>query len=336
MTEIRKRPEAQPYIMCLVCSSVVLMGRETGLPQLLAPLLLTGGKGADPVIRGNVVLNTLSARSTSTLLRDQIYINSLSSRQVSGLAEPSYATGFNSSTPRGILLCSWFVSINLKCNSHTPSPRSEPTPWGATYYGTSLACHHQAPTNSQEAKPLFPPWRPTGRRIAPARVRTPSPPTTLHGCCRRPVVRSFQGCSMSRRIDSDGLISRQWTSLSRRPWLTDCHYAYLATPPRHSPPACCPCSGLAKHNKRDRAVVSCAAVHFMRQDKEKVSGQSISGVVVTRLEENAVRSRRYVCEIKIACESCCACACSLRKKKSAPSKRLAGCRACKWLHVLDV
>jgi hypothetical protein len=34
------------------------MGRETGLPQLLAPLLLTGGKGADLVIYGNVVLNT--------------------------------------------------------------------------------------------------------------------------------------------------------------------------------------------------------------------------------------------------------------------------------------
>ena len=45
------------------------MGRETGSLQLLAPLLLTGGKGADLVIRGNVVLNTLSARSTSTLLR---------------------------------------------------------------------------------------------------------------------------------------------------------------------------------------------------------------------------------------------------------------------------
>jgi hypothetical protein len=34
------------------------------------------------VIRGNVVLNTLSARSTSTLLRDQICVNSPSSRQV--------------------------------------------------------------------------------------------------------------------------------------------------------------------------------------------------------------------------------------------------------------
>jgi hypothetical protein len=33
------------------------MGRETGLLQLLAPLLLTGGKGADLVIRGDVVLN---------------------------------------------------------------------------------------------------------------------------------------------------------------------------------------------------------------------------------------------------------------------------------------
>jgi hypothetical protein len=47
--------------------------------QLLAPLLLTGGKGADLVIRGNVVLNMLSARSTSMLLRDQTCINSLSS-----------------------------------------------------------------------------------------------------------------------------------------------------------------------------------------------------------------------------------------------------------------
>jgi hypothetical protein len=35
----------------------VLMGRETGSLHLLAPLLLTGGKGADLVIRGNVVLN---------------------------------------------------------------------------------------------------------------------------------------------------------------------------------------------------------------------------------------------------------------------------------------
>jgi hypothetical protein len=34
------------------------MGRETGSLQLLASLLLTGGKGADLVIRGNVVLNT--------------------------------------------------------------------------------------------------------------------------------------------------------------------------------------------------------------------------------------------------------------------------------------
>jgi hypothetical protein len=45
-------------------------------------LLLTGEKGADLVIRDAIVLNTLSARSTSTLLRDQICINSPSSRQV--------------------------------------------------------------------------------------------------------------------------------------------------------------------------------------------------------------------------------------------------------------
>jgi hypothetical protein len=68
----REEKEARgPTLHRVYCvSSVVLMGRETSLPQLLAPLLLTGGKGADLVIRGNVVLNTLSARSTSTLLRD--------------------------------------------------------------------------------------------------------------------------------------------------------------------------------------------------------------------------------------------------------------------------
>jgi hypothetical protein len=34
------------------------MGRETGSLHLLTPLLLTGGKGADLVVRGNVVLNS--------------------------------------------------------------------------------------------------------------------------------------------------------------------------------------------------------------------------------------------------------------------------------------
>jgi hypothetical protein len=39
------------------------MGRETGLLQLFAPLLLMGGKGADLVFRGDVVLNTLATRA---------------------------------------------------------------------------------------------------------------------------------------------------------------------------------------------------------------------------------------------------------------------------------
>jgi hypothetical protein len=84
--------------MCLMCYSVVLVGRETGSLQLLAPLLLTGGKRADLVIRGDVVLNTLSARSTSTLL----WIRSASTlRQAGrspGLAELSYATVFDSAS----------------------------------------------------------------------------------------------------------------------------------------------------------------------------------------------------------------------------------------------
>jgi hypothetical protein len=67
-SERGQRPNPIPCVLCV--SSVVLMGRETGPLQLLASLLLTGGKGADLVIRGNVVLNTLSARSTSMLPRD--------------------------------------------------------------------------------------------------------------------------------------------------------------------------------------------------------------------------------------------------------------------------
>jgi hypothetical protein len=99
MEQRSERGQRPNPISCVSCvSSVVLMGRETGSLQLLAPLLLTGGKGADLVIRGNVVLNTLSARSTSTLLRVQICINSQSSRQVSGLAELSYATVFDYSS----------------------------------------------------------------------------------------------------------------------------------------------------------------------------------------------------------------------------------------------
>ena len=50
-----QRPNPISSVSCV--SSVVLMGRETGSLHLLAPLLLTGGKGADLVIRGNVVLN---------------------------------------------------------------------------------------------------------------------------------------------------------------------------------------------------------------------------------------------------------------------------------------
>jgi hypothetical protein len=68
MIQERKRPEAQPYTLCLVCFYAVLMGREMGLLQLLAPNLLTGGKGADLVIRGNVVLNRMHVYITCVLV----------------------------------------------------------------------------------------------------------------------------------------------------------------------------------------------------------------------------------------------------------------------------
>jgi hypothetical protein len=60
----REEKEARgPILHCVSCvPSIVLLGRDTGSLQLLAPLLLTGGKGADLVIRGNVVLNTEPAK----------------------------------------------------------------------------------------------------------------------------------------------------------------------------------------------------------------------------------------------------------------------------------
>jgi hypothetical protein len=51
-----KGPTLHP-VSCV--SSVVLLRRDTGLPRLLVPNLLTGGKGANLVIRGNVVLNRM-------------------------------------------------------------------------------------------------------------------------------------------------------------------------------------------------------------------------------------------------------------------------------------
>jgi hypothetical protein len=121
------------YIVSRVLS-VVLMGRGTGLLQLLTPNLLTGGKGADLVIRGNVVLNTLSTRFTSTLLLDQICINSPSIRQVSGLAELSYATGFDSPSTQSnsmftvlyLLLCMGYdlCATNLPSLSWCTAPKS--------------------------------------------------------------------------------------------------------------------------------------------------------------------------------------------------------------------
>jgi hypothetical protein len=71
-----------------------------GSLHLLAPLLLTGGKGADLVIRGNVVFNTLSARSTLMLLRIRSAPTLHHAGRSSGLAELSYATDFDSLSTR--------------------------------------------------------------------------------------------------------------------------------------------------------------------------------------------------------------------------------------------
>jgi hypothetical protein len=111
---MRKWSEVQPYILYVSCVSfVVLIGRETSSLQLFASNLLKEGKGADLVIRGNVVLNTLSIRSTSMLL----WIRSASIlRQAGrslGLAELSYTTGFDFPTMQsnGMYFLNWICNL---------------------------------------------------------------------------------------------------------------------------------------------------------------------------------------------------------------------------------
>jgi hypothetical protein len=62
------------------------MGRETGTLQLLAPLLLTGGKGADLVIRGDVDLNSTDRRmQDTTKLRPHVRLDWASPKRDLGL-----------------------------------------------------------------------------------------------------------------------------------------------------------------------------------------------------------------------------------------------------------
>jgi hypothetical protein len=93
--EEEKEAKGPPLHRVSCVSSVVLLGRDTGSLQLLAPLLLTGGKGADLVIRGDVVLNTLSARSTSSCCGIRSASTLYQAGRSFGLAKLSYATGFD-------------------------------------------------------------------------------------------------------------------------------------------------------------------------------------------------------------------------------------------------
>jgi hypothetical protein len=138
------------------------MGRETSSLQLLAPLLLMGGKGADLVIRGDVVLNTLSARSTSMLLLDQICINSPSIRQVSGLAELSYARGFNSPLPNRPV-CPMFLICSPK-NSGSCRRRRGPA---------ALVANARVGHGSAHARPD------TKEGVSTTCARCSTPPVTL-------------------------------------------------------------------------------------------------------------------------------------------------------------
>jgi hypothetical protein len=110
---------ANTCILCIVCFTIVLLRRDTGLPHLLAPNLLTGEKGADLVICGNVVLNTLSIRSTSMLLRTRSASTLHHAGRSSSLAELSYETGFDSplrwTKKYGMKLIVWSTKFMIKC-----------------------------------------------------------------------------------------------------------------------------------------------------------------------------------------------------------------------------
>jgi hypothetical protein len=53
------------YIVSLVCFSVVILKKKTGLQHLLAFKLLTKEKKTNLVIRGNIVLNDLQGQGVS-------------------------------------------------------------------------------------------------------------------------------------------------------------------------------------------------------------------------------------------------------------------------------
>jgi hypothetical protein len=68
------------------------MERETGSLQLLAPLLLTGGKGADLVICGNVVLNSLNGKRKNSKGRRLTYQGRSASPTKGDTPPPEHST----------------------------------------------------------------------------------------------------------------------------------------------------------------------------------------------------------------------------------------------------
>jgi hypothetical protein len=81
----------------------MLLGRETCHLHLLVPLLLTGGKGVDLVIRGNIVLNNL--HGFFAIFPDLM----------------EGGCGFETSLPRGFLLFSRFNGGRSWVRNLTPA-----------------------------------------------------------------------------------------------------------------------------------------------------------------------------------------------------------------------
>jgi hypothetical protein len=79
------------------------MRRETDPLQLLAPLLLTGGKGADLVIHGNVVLNKMLFNIVHPCILPQY------------LMEPTPMVSFSGFAPAGNPFPEIYISHNRHC-----------------------------------------------------------------------------------------------------------------------------------------------------------------------------------------------------------------------------
>jgi hypothetical protein len=151
------------------------------------------------VIRGNVVLNTLSARSTSMLLRDQICINSSSSRQVSWPSRTVLRDSLRFSLYARAVCLLVDLLLRTDCDScaancHRRSGvASAPEPL-ALFSGSPTRAHDGHHARRTETAGVYS-TRQAGSKIRPMRSKPLSGHRYTFGTPHSPHVRSDHGCN---------------------------------------------------------------------------------------------------------------------------------------------